>query len=396
MKSIKLIATALSYFCGIFSVFSQQYVSFSGSIKDSTNGQVIGGATIYSITKAVEIKANGYGFFSYQAEKNKPEIFVIFKEGYASKNLNILNSSDTLINIFLNYHLLQAVNVTADSLTNNSVLQKDSRGLLITSEKMDRIPLLLGEKDIIRSLQYLPGVQTVSEASCGIIVRGGSIDQNQFILDDVPVYNVNHLIGFVSAFNSDIVKEATFYKGDFPARYGGKLSSVTDVRSKDGNDKKFGGQFSINPISSKLMFEGPILKEKLTFCLSSRRSFVDYASPILFEEFSDYDLYHFYDINFKVKYTLNDKNRLYLSVYNGLDKFGSSGNAGDGEGVLKWGNTGGSLRWNRIISNKVFANTTVILSNYKFIYMLDDANASGSNAYSISYESNLQAFIAKY
>jgi len=366
-------------------------------VKDSLNGGVLSEVIIFSQTKGSEVKSNAYGFFSYRLEKNRPELLIVYKEGYESHLISILTSSDTFLTVLLNYHRLREINIVSDSLVDNSIAKHDSRAFVITSEKLNSLPLLLGEKDIVRSLQFLPGVQTANEASTGINVRGGGSDQNQFILDDVPIYNINHLFGFVSAFNPDIVKEATFYKGDFPARYGGKLSSVIDVKSIDGNDKKFGGGFSISPVSSKLYFEGPIKKDKLSFALSARRSFIDYATPELLQEFTDYERFNFYDLNLKIKWVVGVKDRIYLSAYRGKDSFGnaSSDNGASNENsTLFWQNTGASLRWNRILSKSVFANTTVVYSNYKFMSE-QSSYSNGSLNYLVGYQSTLAVFTGK-
>lgn len=261
----------------------------------------------------------------------------------------------------------------------------------MSAEKINQIPMLFGEKDPIRSLQFLPGVQAANEATSGLNVRGGGADQNQFILDDATIYNVNHLFGFFSVFNPEAVKEVTFYRADFPARYGGKISSVADVTLLDGNKKKLNGSFSVSPLAAKFEIDGPVAKGKGSWLIAARRTYMDYYSNLILNDFAEYDRYHFYDLNAKFNYAIGVKTHFYLSIYNGKDVFASKINASDNN--LHWGNTGISMRVNQILSDKMFLNTTLVYSSYNFESKLEDGSANTNTL--IKYQSTIKSITAK-
>ncbi len=228
-------------------------------------------------------------------------------------------------------------------------------------KQIELIPVLLGEKDILKTIQLLPGISTASEGSSGFNVRGGSSAQNLILLDEAPVYSASHLMGFFSVFNSDALKDVTVYKGGIPANYGGRASSVLDITMKDGNNKKFAASGGIGLISSRLTLEGPVIKDKMSFIVSGRRSYADLIakqSGVLDDKMNLY----FYDLNAKINYKINDKNRIFLSGYFGKDVFGF------GSMGMNWGNTTGTMRWNHLLSNKLFSNTTFIYSNYDYAF----------------------------
>jgi hypothetical protein len=244
-------------------------------------------------------------------------------------------------------------------------------------QKVKSLPVLMGERDVLKTVQLLPGVQSGSEGSSGIYVRGGGPDQNLILLDGVPVYNVSHLFGFFSVFNPDAIKAVELIKGGFPARYGGRLSSVLDIRMKEGNMNKLSGEGSIGLVASKLTLEGPIKKGQTSFLVSARRTYLDLLIRPFVRAESDGDAtggYYFYDFNAKINHKLDDKNRLYASGYFGKDraftKFDDGAVFGGGEekevAELEWGNIIGALRWNRELSPQLFANTTFTYSRYKF------------------------------
>ena len=224
---------------------------------------------------------------------------------------------------------------------------------------LKEIPQLLGEADVIRSIQLRPGVTSVGEGASGFNVRGGNIDQNLILLDEAPVYNSSHLFGFFSVFNPDAIKDVTLYKGGIPARYGGRLSSVMDVRQREGNDKKFSGTGGVGLLFSRITLEGPIVKDKVSFLVSGRRSYADLFLQLT-DDFKGNQAY-FYDINGKINYKINDKDRLFLSGYFGQDIFGFGTDF-----KMQWGNATGSARWNRVISDKLFMNLTTIYSDYSY------------------------------
>jgi hypothetical protein len=223
-----------------------------------------------------------------------------------------------------------------------------------------KIPVLLGEKDIIKTMQLLPGVKSAGEGNAGFYVRGGAADQNLILLDEAPVYNASHLLGFFSTFNSDAIKDAVLYKGNQPANFGGRLSSVMDIKMNEGNNKRFNVSGGVGVISSRLNVEGPIIKDKASFLISGRRTYVDMFLKAT-DQFKENKLY-FYDLNAKVNYRINQKNRVFMSGYFGRDKLG----LGDAFGI-NWGNATGTIRWNHIVNDKLFSNTSVIYSSYDYL-----------------------------
>ena len=222
------------------------------------------------------------------------------------------------------------------------------------------VPSLLGEVDLIKVLQLLPGVQPTSEGATGFSVRGGNADQNLIILDEATVYNASHLMGFFSVFNNDAVKNVTLYKGDIPAAYGGRLSSLLDVQMKDGNSKKTGFSGSIGTISSKLTIEGPIIKDRTTYLIAGRRTYADLFLPFAKDENVRNNKLYFYDLNLKLSHVINEKNRLYLSGYSGRDIFKNDFSS------IGFGNRTASLRWNHLFSQKLFFNLSLIYSRYNY------------------------------
>ncbi|MCB0610711.1 MAG: TonB-dependent receptor, partial [Lewinella sp.] len=248
------------------------------------------------------------------------------------------------------------------------------------------IPVVFGEVDLIKAIQLLPGVQTVGEGQSGFFVRGGGSDQNILLLDEAPVYNASHLLGFFSVFNADAIKDVQLYKGGIPASYGGRLSSVLDIRMKDGNNKQFSGSGGIGTISSRLTLEAPIVKDKGSFIVSGRRTYVDAFLPLFANNDStlkDSKLY-FYDLNLKANYQLSEKDRLFLSGYFGRDVFGAS------NARVEWGNGTGTLRWNHIFSNKLFSNLTFIYSDFDYAISQED------NVEGFKWDSKIRDLSAKF
>jgi len=214
-------------------------------------------------------------------------------------------------------------------------------------KEISKIPVIFGEKDVIKTLQLTPGIKSSGDGNAGLFVRGGAADQNLILLDEATVYNPSHLLGFFSTFNSDAIKDLTIYKGAMPSQYGGRLSSVLDVKMNDGNDQKYHVGGGIGLISSRLSLEGPIVKDKGSFLITGRRTYADLFLKAT-KDFKDYKLY-FYDMNLKANYRINDKNRVFLSGYFGQDKLGLGSTFG-----INWGNATGTLRWNSIINPKFF------------------------------------------
>ena len=333
--------------------------TLSGYVRDASTGEDLIGATIKVQQLGTGAATNVYGFYSLTL-KNEFYTFEVSYIGYQtfidsftldqSKTLNFsLTPSDQVLEEFV-------VSATRED-QNVSDVQMSVEKMSISTIK--EIPQLLGEADIIKSIQLRPGVTSVGEGASGFNVRGGNIDQNLILLDESPIFNSSHLFGFFSVFNPDAIKDVTLYKGGIPSKYGGRLSSVMDVRQRDGNDKKFSARGGIGLLFSRLTLEGPIVKDKVSFLVSGRRSYADLFLKLR-EDFKDNSAF-FYDFNAKVSWKINDKNRVFASGYFGKDVFGF------GEAFnMKWGNATTSLRWNHIINDKLFVNVTGVYSDYSY------------------------------
>lgn len=342
--------------------------TLSGYIKESGSGENLLGVSIYVPELKLGTVSNDYGFFSLTLPEGKHQVYISYI-GYATQIKEIDLSEDLNLDFALTSEAesLEEVIVTADEKVKESKVTQMSTVRLNPLDIQD-VPAFLGEKDVLKTLQLLPGIQGGSEGSSGFFVRGGTPDQNLIILDDAVVYNSNHLFGFFSVFNGDAIKSVEAFKGGFPARFGGRLSSVIKIDMKDGNKEKLSGKINIGLISSSLLLEGPINKGKTSFILSGRRTYVDVlAQPFLNEE-EGKGGYYFADLNFKIHHIFSPKDKLYWSNYYGRDKFYSSydDEFSKGKTRLGWGNITSTLRWNHQFNNKLFSNTSLIFSNYEF------------------------------
>ncbi|MEQ9220246.1 MAG: carboxypeptidase-like regulatory domain-containing protein [Cyclobacteriaceae bacterium] len=366
------------YFIPLLSV--AQTHTISGYIRDKDNGENLIGATIVQQGTSNGTSTNTFGFYSLTLPAGSVTLQVSFV-GYQMETLEI----DLIENVRLNFEmkpgsLLEEVIVTAEE---KIELSPQMSTIDVPIEQIKALPVLMGEADILKTLQLLPGIQSGSEGSSGIYVRGGGADQNLILLDGVPVYNVSHLFGFFSVFNPDAINKVNVVKGGFPARYGGRLSSVIDVSMKEGNNQKFSGEGSVGLIASKLTLEGPIGKDKKTsFIVSGRRTYIDLLTRPLIKANSksgdSYSVggYYFYDLNGKINHKFSENDRLYLSFYNGQDKGFSRSKGEYNNGIekvkyneeygLNWGNTIAALRWNHIFGPRLFGNLTGTYSKYKF------------------------------
>lgn len=301
---------------------------------------------------AIGVAANEYGFYSLFISKGRYTI-ITSCIGYGEQRQTVQLDK----NVKLDWSLEQTSNLDEVVVTsqrkdkNLSAAEMGTETLDI--KRIEKLPVLFGEKDVMKTIQLLPGIKSSGEGNSGFSVRCGATDQNLILLDEAPVYNASHLLGFFSTFNSDALKDASIIKGNSPAQYGGRLSSVMDVRMKDGNDQDYNITGGIGLISSRLSVEGPMQKDKSSFIISGRRTYAD-----LFlkgsEDFKDSKLY-FYDLNAKANYQINKNNRIYLSGYFGRDVLGFGNTFG-----TDWGNTTATLRWNSILNSKLFSNTSVI------------------------------------
>jgi len=367
-------------------VFAQKY-TISGNITDATTGEDLIGATVFIKGTTTGTSGNTYGFYSLSLPKGKQIVSFSFI-GYKTIIREVTLNKDMTINIQLrpDETLLDEVVISVEGEDENI------RSAVMGVEKLDinqieKIPVLFGEKDILKTIQLLPGISATSEGSSGFSVRGGSPDQNLILLDEAPVYNASHLMGFFSVFNADALKGVTVYKGGIPAKYGGRASSVLDITMKDGNNKKLSMSGGIGLISSKLTVEGPIIKDKMSFIVSGRRTYADLIAQLTGFLDDDMSLY-FYDLNAKLNYKLNDNNRLFLSGYFGKDvtSFGSSLG-------MSWGNTTGTLRWNHLFSSKLFSNTTFIYSNYDYSFKAGDNVEMGSGIEDLGFKQDFSWFL---
>ena len=340
-------------------IIAQEKTTVNGTVKDKMNGESIMGAVIKVDQLAnVVVTSNEYGFFAISLPKGKYDLRISYV-GYEEKRIPITLNEPMSIPIFLESKN-QLVEVVVESKRKDDNLMKAQMGTeTLNMKSISRVPVLFGEKDVLKTIQLLPGVKSAGEGNSGFYVRGGAADQNLILLDEAPVYNASHLLGFFSTFNSDAIKDATLIKGNGPAQYGGRLSSVLDVKMKEGNNKNYIVNGGVGLISSRLSIEGPIQEDKSSFILSGRRTYADIFVKAN-EKFKDNILY-FYDFNAKANYKIDDKNRIYFSGYFGRDELGLGTSFG-----INWGNKTGTIRWNRVMSNKLFLNTSFIYSDYNY------------------------------
>lgn len=340
-------------------LLAQSKYTVSGIVKEKSSGETLIGVTVTTVENpTVGITTNDYGFYSLSLPKGNYTLRFSYV-GYKPQLIPVKLNSNMAVNIDLDEGInLDEVVVT--SKRENDNLTNAAMGTEVLNMKIaTKVPVLFGEKDLVKTLQLMPGIKSNGEGSNGFSVRGGATDQNLILLDEAPVYNASHLLGIFSTFNSDAIKDATIIKGNSPAQFGGRLSSVLDVKMKEGNNKEYQVSGGIGLISSRLTLEGPIQKDKSSFIISGRRTYADLFAR-LSSDFSDVKLY-FYDLNTKANLEINDKNKLFVSSYFGKDVLSASGLFGS-----KWGNATGTLRWNSILSSKLFSNTSLIYSNYDF------------------------------
>ncbi len=348
-------------------LFGQKF-TISGFINDQETGELIIGANIFSKELSVGVTTNKYGFYSMTLDKGIHKIYFTYI-GYKPiiKEINLNKNIELNIDLESSSIITNEVIVTGES---NIVRETRTSVIEVPIEQIKTIPALLGEVDVLKAIQLLPGVQS-SEGSSGFYVRGGSPDQNLILMDGVPVYNVSHIGGLFSVFNADAIKNVTLTKGGFPARYGGRLSSVLEIDMKDGNMKKVAVDASIGLISSKLMIEGPIVKNKSSFILAARRTYIDLFLRPFMPNNTKLKLY-FYDLNAKLNFKLSRSDRLFVSAYAGDDVFGINYEENNFNEINKldaklgYGNITSTIRWNHLFSDKLFSNTTFIYSKYNF------------------------------
>jgi hypothetical protein len=353
-----LVCTMLCIFQIQFA-FGQEKFVINGNLKDQLTGEVI----IRAVVRIEELPnlgvlSNEYGFYAIALPKGKYTL-LITQLGYEKYKQQVTLEENISINIFLKpANLLKEV-VVESGRKNDNLLKPQMGTETLDMKTINKVPVIFGEKDILKTLQLLPGVKSAGEGNSGFYVRGGSADQNLILLDEAPVYNASHLLGFFSTFNSDAIKDVTLIKGNTPAQYGGRLSSVLDVKMKDGNNQDFNVNGGLGLIASRISVEGPLQKDKSSFIISGRRTYAD-AFLLASKEFKGTVLY-FYDLNMKANYKIDAKNKLFISGYFGKDELGLKNLA-----EIDWGNKTGTIRWNRIVSSRLFLNTSLIFSDYNY------------------------------
>ncbi len=370
--------------------------TISGFVREAVSGESLIGVNIYLPAGKTGTVTNTYGFYSITLPPSDSVVLVFSYVGFATQTIRLTLNKDIELNAELKPSvLLDEVFVSAERMERQIESVRMST-IELQAAQIKSVPSLLGEKDVLKVLQLMPGVQKGSEGSSGIYVRGGGPDQNLIILDDAIVYNASHLFGFFSLFNGDALKSVELTKGGFPARYGGRLSSVLEMNMKEGNKEEWHGEGGIGLISSRVTLEGPLKKGKSSILLSGRRTYADLIIyPLLGEEKTGY---YFYDFNAKINYDFGRKNKLYLSGYFGDDRFyiKSNTNSVKENAGLKWGNATATLRWNHLFTNKLFSNVSAIYSNYSFgIY--DEYKVIQENKdYYAEYYSGIRDFTLKF
>ncbi len=348
-------------------VFGQAKFTISGTIKDKKTGESMIGVTVrIKELKATGTTTNEFGFYSLTIPQG--DYTVIFNYvGYKPQSKTINLNKNVKVDMAFDDHSQDLNELVVKSTRQDENIRNPQAGVeKLDIKEINKLPVLMGERDVLKTISLVPGIKTAGEGNTGFYVRGGAADQNLILLDDAPVYNASHLLGFFSTFNSDAIKDATIYKGGMPSQYGGRLSSVLDIRMNEGNNQDYHVSGGIGLISAKLNVEGPIQKDKSSFLITGRRTYADALLRMSGDDrFSNNTLY-FYDLNAKANYIFSDKDRLYVSGYFGRDKLGYQDLFG-----LDWGNATGTVRWNHILNSKLFSNTSLIYSDYSYKVNVD-------------------------
>jgi len=350
-------------------LIAQSRYTISGTVRDEKSGETLIGASVVLLESPRSAAvSNSYGFYAVSAVPGHYRMVVSFA-GYGNDTLEVHLTRDTLLPVSMGFggRQLQEAVVTAGR---NSNVSRPLMGVQkLSINEIKDIPVLFGEKDILKTLQLLPGVEGAGDGNSGFYVRGGNTDQNLILLDEATVYNPSHLLGFFSTFNSDAIKDVTLYKGAMPSEYGGRLSSVLDVKMNDGNDKDYHASGGLGLISSRLNVEGPIEKDQGSFIVSARRTYADLFLKLSKDSTTNQNTLYFYDINAKANYKLGEKDRLYLSGYFGKDVLGFGNQFG-----IDYGNSTGTLRWNHLFNSRLFSNTSLIYSKYNYDIKINSGN----------------------
>jgi len=392
-----------------YSITHAQNYSISGTIEDQASGETLLGATIYAKESGKGAVTNEYGFFSLTLPKGKHTIIISYL-GYTDviEEIDLQENQKINLELTTSDNELEEVFISANNTSKSQTKQIITGSINLKPKDIKKLPALLGEPDVTRAILTQPGVSTVGEGASGFNVRGGNIDQNLILLDEAPIYNSSHVFGFFSIFNTDAIKNMQLYKGGIPARFGGRASSVLDIRQREGNSKKLKGEGGIGLLFSRLTLEGPIKKDKLSFLVSGRRSYFDLFFP-LFKSLKKNKV-HFYDFNSKISWNINDNNKLFVSGYFGADvmklKFEDEVDNNDPNNTqtqktseeidFRWKNATTTLRWNHIFNDKLFMNVSGIFSKYN--YALSSKNSGGGpvgTASNFKWKSSVENWIIK-
>jgi len=339
----------------------QSFYTLSGRVVDGATGETLPGVNIYlKDHPTTGTTSNAYGFYSLTLPAGNHEVVYQFI-GYTTAHQAIALGNNVTLDVRLGETVRSLEAVTISEEAERNVTDTRMSVNQMNMKEVAQIPVLLGEKDVLKTISLLPGVKSAGEGNAGFYVRGGGSDQNQILLDEANVYNPSHFLGFFSIFNSDALKDVTLYKGGIPAQYGGRISSVLDVKMNDGNNRSFHTSGGIGLISSRLNVEGPLVKDKGSFIVSARRTYADLFLKLSKDPLVNKNRVYFYDFNLKANYELTKKDKLYLSGYFGKDKFVFNDNF-----EFQWSNTTGTVRWNHVYNGKVFQNTSAIFSDYNY------------------------------
>jgi hypothetical protein len=357
----RTIILILLFFSAISS-FAQKRYTISGTIKDEATGELLIGATV-RIKELPQsgTATNNYGFYSFSAPDGEYTLLFTYI-GYETLERQVQLHKSQAVNIAISSKsTLKEVVIRSDKPNDDNVVSPQMGVEKLNMAQINQVPVLLGERDILKTISLLPGIKSAGEGNTGFYVRGGASDQNLILLDEAPVYNASHFFGFFSTFNSDAIKDVSIYKGGMPAEYGGRLSSVLDIKMNDGNNKDFTVQGGLGLIASRIKVEGPLVKDKGSFMISARRTYLDLFLKASSDTTIKGSSIYFYDINAKANYHFDDKNALYISGYFGKDVLSLKNTFG-----TNWGNSTGTIRFNHIFNNRLFSNTSLIYSNYNY------------------------------
>ncbi len=402
MRFILLLALLISV-----TVQAQKKVTISGYVREKGSQELLIGVNVYLPGTTIGVTTNTYGFYSLTLPESDSVAIAYSFVGYELVVNRLKLSKNQTLSVSLSPigRQLSEVVIKGKSYENERVSEQVQMSQIeVPISQIKKIPAFMGEKDVLKVLQLMPGVQKGSEGSTGIYVRGGGPDQNLIMLDDAVVYNASHLFGFFSVFNGDALKSVELTKGGFPARFGGRLSSVLELNMKEGNKEKLHGEGGGGLIASRLTLEGPLTKDKkASFLISGRRTYLDLiARPLIAAQTGGASSggYYFYDLNAKVNYDFGPNNKLYLSGYFGQDRFFAKSNelGNSSDAGINWGNATATLRWNHLFNQKLFSNASLIFSNYKFEIFAKESQTSGTttNSFNLNYTSGIRDYGVKY